>query len=120
CSWQKKQNIDLEISNNLENYIKKTGKAEHMLCRAIDTQINGGNAFGEFAIEVTLFFIRSSRDYLAPFMNISFEEYDNLLNDAESELIAEDNKITLRNKQLLVRKKYVLLDKIIHTASSAK
>ncbi|CAG8751406.1 9225_t:CDS:2, partial [Cetraspora pellucida] len=77
----------------------ETGKAEHILCRAIDTQIKGGYAFGEFITEVILFIYRSSRDYLAPFMNISLEEYDSLLNNAESEFIAEDNKTTLKNKQ---------------------
>ncbi|CAG8672011.1 4898_t:CDS:2, partial [Cetraspora pellucida] len=98
-SWYKVQNIDLEIIHNFENYLKKSGKTEDILCRTIDTQLNGGYAFGEFIIEIILFFYRSSRDYLAPFMNISFEEFDNLVNNAESELNSEDNKTTLRHIQ---------------------
>ncbi|CAG8537641.1 6694_t:CDS:2, partial [Cetraspora pellucida] len=91
-SWLKLQNIDTDLVGNLENYLKQTGKAESVLSRIIDSQIKRGCAFGEFMIEVFLFFYKSARNYLAPFMTISLEEFDDLVNKAKSEL-SEDNRL---------------------------
>ncbi|CAG8547364.1 15966_t:CDS:2 [Cetraspora pellucida] len=82
-SWLKTHNIDYDIMANLENYLQETGKAESISHKIVKTRI-GGDAFKEFMLEHIFF--RNTKDYMAPFMDISFEEFDNLMNDIENEL----------------------------------
>ncbi|CAG8567913.1 10021_t:CDS:2 [Ambispora leptoticha] len=102
-SWLTAQNIDYDINPNLENYLQETGKTESMSRRIEEMQVGSGNTMGEFKLEITLMFYRSARSYLAPFMNISFEEFDDLVNNVENELNA--NKIKITFKQVIAKKK---------------
>ncbi|CAG8565903.1 22242_t:CDS:2 [Cetraspora pellucida] len=104
-SWLKAQNISYDILINFENYLYETGKTEYITYRIVETQVRKGYAFGDFLIEIILMYYRSVSDYLASFMNISFGEYDDFMNNVESELNAKDNKTTIRHKQVLARKK---------------
>ncbi|CAG8537662.1 6695_t:CDS:2 [Cetraspora pellucida] len=120
-SWLEVQNIDKDLSLNLENYLKQTGKTGTPLCRTKDSQVGCGNAFGEFLVEFLLFFYRTARDYLAAFMNISLEEFDDLVNKAENEL-SKESRTTMRHKQVLARKMSMHSEEIeaARTMSSAK
>ncbi|CAG8506785.1 19502_t:CDS:2 [Cetraspora pellucida] len=104
-SWIKKQNIDYDISTSFENYVKETEKAESIVYRIVETQIGSGDTEGEFLLEVIILFYKNVKDCLAPLMNISFEEFDDLINNFQSESNAEGSKVILKHKQVLARKK---------------
>ncbi|CAG8502382.1 16374_t:CDS:2 [Cetraspora pellucida] len=104
-SWLRVQNVDLNIRANLENYLQETGKVESMSHRIVETPFINDHAFGEFMMEISLLFYRHIRNDLAPFINLSFEEFDNLVKNAVSELNDKDLKVTLKHKQVLARKK---------------
>ncbi|CAG8626387.1 6229_t:CDS:2 [Cetraspora pellucida] len=103
-SYLETQNIDSDILNNFENYLHETGKIDYMSYRIIKPQAK--NASEEVFIDFFLMFFRNARDVLASFMNISFEEYDVLMNNIEKELEAKGNRMTLLHKKVLARKKY--------------
>ncbi|CAG8799964.1 8432_t:CDS:2 [Cetraspora pellucida] len=119
-SWLRLQNIDSDIVKNIENYLQQTGKVESISCQTKDSQIRSGNAFGEFLNEFIFSFYRSTRDYLAPFMSISLEEFDDLVNKAECELSAKDNQTTIRHKQILAKKKSMHSEATTRTVSSTE
>ncbi|CAG8682750.1 7241_t:CDS:2 [Cetraspora pellucida] len=105
-SWLNAQNIDYGIleNENLENYLYETGKIESISYRIIENRIRRDYAFGEFIFEIFLLYYRIQRHFLAPFMKISFEEFDNLVNNVESELDADDDGMEIRHKRVLVKK----------------
>ncbi|CAG8665272.1 37506_t:CDS:2 [Gigaspora margarita] len=85
--------------------LKPGGWLESMSHQLVKVPSGCSNAFGEFTYELTLFVMKSTKDYLAPFMNISFEVFDNLVSIAESEMQAKDCDLSFKMKRILARKK---------------
>ncbi|CAG8567358.1 6277_t:CDS:2 [Cetraspora pellucida] len=104
-SWLMKHNIDHSLMVTLENVLQESGKAESISRKIVNIPIRSDYSFGEFSLDVYLFYFRSARDYMAPFMDISFEEFDTLMNNVESELNAKNSSVVLRHKQVFARKK---------------
>ncbi|KAF0561610.1 S-adenosyl-L-methionine-dependent methyltransferase [Gigaspora margarita] len=104
-SWFKSYNIVYDFLENFEKYLQETGKVESMSHQLVKVPSGCSNAFGEFTYELTLFVMKSTNDYLAPFMNISFEVFDNLVSIAESEMQAKDCDLSFKMKRILARKK---------------
>ncbi|KAF0561999.1 S-adenosyl-L-methionine-dependent methyltransferase [Gigaspora margarita] len=110
-SWLKTYNVDYDIMMNFENYLQETGKPEYISHKVVEFQTGSesGHAFGEFMLEQLVFFFRNTKDHMAPFMNISFEEFDSLMNNIESELNVKDSQLTIRcNKYLQERRVHIL------------
>ncbi|CAG8827187.1 966_t:CDS:2 [Gigaspora margarita] len=104
-SWIKSHNIVQDFIESFERYLQETGKVESMSHQLVKVPIGGSNAFGEFTCEVTICYMKSTKDFLAPFMNISFEEFDRLASTAESEMRAKDCDMSCQLKRIIARKK---------------
>ncbi|CAG8547382.1 15967_t:CDS:2 [Cetraspora pellucida] len=104
-SWLMNHNIDHNLMVTFENVLQESGKAESISRNIVNIPIRSDNSFGEFSLDVYLFYFRSAKDYMAPFMDISFEEFDTLMNNVESELNAKNSSVVLRHKQVFARKK---------------
>ncbi|CAG8541456.1 9543_t:CDS:2 [Cetraspora pellucida] len=118
-SWFKAQNIDDDILKNFENYLEETEKTESISHRIEEIQVGSDHASGEFLLEIVLLFYRNVRNEFAHLMNISLEEFDDLVNQFESELNGKDSKVILSHKQVLAKKKCTHSD-ISSTVSSTK
>ncbi|RIB22903.1 hypothetical protein C2G38_2140002 [Gigaspora rosea] len=104
-AWFKSYNIVYDFLENFERYLQETGKVESMSHQLVKVPNGCSNSFGEFTCELTIFFMKSTKDYLAPFMNISFEVFDSLVSIAESEMRAKDCDLSFQMKRILARKK---------------
>ncbi|KAF0561611.1 S-adenosyl-L-methionine-dependent methyltransferase [Gigaspora margarita] len=104
-SWLKSQNIVKDFMENFESYLQETGKVESISHQLVKVPIGGSYAFGEFTCEICICYLKNAKYYLAPFMNISFEEYDSLACISESEMRAKDCDMSLQLKKIIAKKK---------------
>ncbi|RIB18116.1 hypothetical protein C2G38_2142275 [Gigaspora rosea] len=103
--WFKSHNVVKDFMENFEKYLQKTGKVESILHQLVKGPIGGINDFGEFTREIAICYMKSTKDYLAPFMNISTEVFDSLASIAESEMRAKDCDMSIQLKRIIARKK---------------
>ncbi|CAG8805064.1 25955_t:CDS:2, partial [Gigaspora rosea] len=96
---------DAYFMENFEKYLQKTGKVESILHQLVKGPIGGINDFGEFIRELFICSMKSTKDYMAPFMNISTEVFDSLTSIAESEMRAKDCDMSFQLKRIIARKK---------------
>ncbi|CAG8829524.1 25169_t:CDS:1, partial [Dentiscutata erythropus] len=83
--WLKSHNIVYDFLENFERYLQETEKAESITHQLVKVPVGGDYALGKFFYEILISHIRSTKDFMAPFMNISYEEFDNLVNGVEIE-----------------------------------
>ncbi|CAG8541080.1 387_t:CDS:2, partial [Cetraspora pellucida] len=71
---------------NFETYLQNTGKAENISHQIAKIPLISDHAFAEFTCENCLLFFKTLKGLVAPIMKISFEEFDDLINNSENEL----------------------------------
>ncbi|CAG8728381.1 28226_t:CDS:2 [Gigaspora margarita] len=103
--WLKSHNVVKDFMENFEKYLQDTGKVESILHQLVTSPIGGIHDFGEFSRELVICYMKCSKDYLVPFMNISTEVFDSLVSIAESEMRAKDCDMSFQLKRIIARKK---------------
>ncbi|CAG8708074.1 11962_t:CDS:2, partial [Dentiscutata erythropus] len=104
ASWHEKYGFNLDLILNLEDHLQMIGKAEFISSRTIDFSVRNDH-FGEFSYEIFSYYIKLSKEFIAPIMGISLEEYDHLLGEIENEMKERCGKIFRKHKKVFARKK---------------
>ncbi|CAG8817351.1 3517_t:CDS:2, partial [Dentiscutata erythropus] len=97
-SWYKERGIDIDLITRLEDYLKMTGKAEFISSQTVKLPL-GGDGYGEFAREAALNYIKLMKELFAPYLGVSFEEYDRMANEIENETKEKRGEIFSRAKR---------------------
>ncbi|CAG8545300.1 1718_t:CDS:2 [Cetraspora pellucida] len=109
-SWAKLHNIDTNLMTNFESHLKETGKVEIVDQQVTQITSRADYYFGEVARENALSYFNLTKDVMAPFMKMTFEEFDILLKDIENEM-RQDDGVVLQQKRVFAKKK----NEIMHT-----
>ncbi|RIB17585.1 hypothetical protein C2G38_2142531 [Gigaspora rosea] len=84
ASWHKERGIDFDFIIYLEDYLQMTGKAEVISSQIVKLP-PGDDYSEEFICEAGSYYINLMKEFLAPYMGISFEEYERLSSEIENE-----------------------------------
>ncbi|CAG8550017.1 33936_t:CDS:2 [Gigaspora margarita] len=103
-SWHKERGIDFDLITHFEDYLQMTGKAEFISSQIVKIPI-GGDGLGEFYSEAATYFVKLMKEFLAPYMGVSFEEYDRLASEIGDEIIDKRGEIYSEQKRVFARKK---------------
>ncbi|CAG8715004.1 23382_t:CDS:2 [Gigaspora margarita] len=106
--WCKENGIDFDLVIHLEDYLKMTGKAEFISSQIVKIP-TGGDGIGEFSCNVSLYYLKLMKEFFAPHLGISIEEYDRKLCEVENELkkkcaTASPKRVIARKKDLAIKK----------------
>ncbi|CAG8841188.1 19621_t:CDS:2, partial [Gigaspora margarita] len=100
--WLEERGIDFDLIIRLEDYLQMTGKTEFISSQIVKIP-PGDNYLGEFICEAGSYYINLMKEFLAPYMGISFKEYDRLANEFENEIRAK--KTMVKKKRVFAKKK---------------
>ncbi|CAG8775268.1 14105_t:CDS:2, partial [Gigaspora rosea] len=103
-SWYRECGVHLDLILHLEEHLQMIRKTECISSQIAVIPIGGGD-FGEFFSEFVLYKMKLLKEFIAPFMGISLEEYDRLIGEAENELKEQRGEVYFRYKKVLARKK---------------
>ncbi|CAG8812121.1 40405_t:CDS:2 [Gigaspora margarita] len=103
-SWYRENGVHLDLILHLEEHLQMTRKTECISSQIAVIPIGGGD-FGEFFSEFILYKMKLLKEFIAPFMGISFEEYDRLIGEVENELKEQCGEVYCKYKKVLARKK---------------
>ncbi|CAG8594508.1 6488_t:CDS:2 [Dentiscutata erythropus] len=102
--WHKERGIDFDLITHLEDYLQMTGKAEFISSQTVKIPL-GGDGLGEFYGESATYYVNLMKEFLAPYMGVSFEEYDRLASEIENELRDRRGEVYSKQKRVFARKK---------------
>ncbi|CAG8682146.1 4274_t:CDS:2 [Dentiscutata erythropus] len=103
-SWSEKYGFNPDLILNLEDHLQMIGKTEFISSRTIDLSA-GNDYFGEFSYEIFSYYIKLLKEFIAPIMRISFEEYDRLVEEIGNEMKERCGEIYVKHKKIIARKK---------------
>ncbi|CAG8693386.1 12173_t:CDS:2, partial [Dentiscutata heterogama] len=97
-SWHKERGIDFDLITHLEDYLQMTGWAEFISSQTVKIPL-GGDGLGEFYCDSATYYVSLMKEFLAPYMGVSFEEYDRLASEIENELRDRPGEIYSKQKR---------------------
>jgi hypothetical protein len=91
--WLESQKIDYEIIHRFNEYLQSTNQLKDITEQKLKIPIGKSNGFiGELSAEYIMCTVKSMADNLMPVMNLTNEEYDNLVGEIEKEIKENENE----------------------------
>ncbi|CAG8516094.1 473_t:CDS:2 [Dentiscutata heterogama] len=102
-SWFTANGINNDFILHFEDYLEKTGKADSITHQIGNIPV-GDNSCDEYYNDMALYYFKSVKEVMAPFMGMSLKEYDELINEIEKEFKG-CGKVNFKQKRVFARKK---------------